>query len=94
MSCITDVRAAINDGKLELRWTTTCEVQALSVQVAMDADFTTHLRNFVIPSTASFITLDLGGGAWFVRIGSSDAAAQTRIRLGVQRRQYGFSESH
>jgi hypothetical protein len=35
----------------------------------MDADFTTHLRNFIIPSTASFITLDLGGGTWFVRLG-------------------------
>lgn len=61
--------AMTSDCKLSIRWTVYAEVHALSVCVAYNSDFTDTCRHFVIPNVSS-ITLDVGTGKWYVRIGA------------------------
>lgn len=43
-------------------------VKAVSIQIATDSEFIQNSRIFVVPPTASFVSLDLGAGDFFYRI--------------------------
>jgi len=56
--------------KINLSWETIGTPLAISVQVALDSEFTQETRTFVIDKSAKSCILDVGPGKWFYRIGS------------------------
>jgi hypothetical protein len=57
------------DGRLALRWEVFDKPIAISIQVALDTEFTQEARTFVVPKTATTCGLDIGAGKWFYRMG-------------------------
>ena len=57
------------ENTLAIRWTVYADVHALSICVAYDSEFTENVRHFVVPKVSS-ISLDVGHGAWYIRIGA------------------------
>lgn len=70
MSIQALVGSCTADGRLALRWEVYGKPIALSVQVALDTEFTEEARTFVLPKSATTCALDIGFGAWFYRVGA------------------------
>jgi hypothetical protein len=64
------VEAMIVGSSLQLKWNLLQpEARAISIQVATDSNFTRNLNHFIVPTSASFIGLDVGRGEWYFRLG-------------------------
>jgi len=57
------------DNKLTISWAVYADVQALSINLANNSEFTENMRHFVIPNVTS-VSLDIGAGTWYIRIGA------------------------
>ena len=57
------------DGRLGLEWEAYGSPIAISIQVALDTEFTQEARTFVLPKDIKSCALDIGGGKWYYRIG-------------------------
>jgi hypothetical protein len=55
--------------KLTISWLLTMDVKCISIEVAKDSEFTESFRHFLLPSSASQVSLDLGQGFWYFRVG-------------------------
>jgi len=64
-----NVLARVDDSKIVITWDVFGEPRALSVQIAMDPDFTSFLNTFLVPPQVKGVTLDVGGGHWYFRVG-------------------------
>lgn len=59
-----------SDERLKLEWETLAEPVAVSIQIALDSEFTERSRTFVVYKTLQTCELDVGEGNWFFRIGA------------------------
>lgn len=67
---IQNIRCTMTpDRKLDIRWNVYADAHALSICVAYNSEFTDTCRHFVIPNVSS-VSLDVGTGDWYVRIGT------------------------
>ena len=57
-------------GRLRLVWEALGSPIAISIQIALDTEFTVETRTFVLPKDATQCELDVGGGNWFYRVGA------------------------
>lgn len=64
-----NVLARVEGSKMIMSWDVYGEPHVLSVQIAMDPDFTTFLNTFLVPPHVKGVTLDVGGGSWYFRVG-------------------------
>lgn len=69
MAVVQNAVARIGAGTLDMTWEVLGSPIALSIQVAQDIEFRNAMRHYVLP-VVSGVNLDVGGGAWFFRIGS------------------------
>jgi hypothetical protein len=61
---------ASSTNKLHLSWKLYAEgIKAISIQISTDAEFVSN-RHFLIPPTASSVSLDTGAGVFFYRFGA------------------------
>jgi hypothetical protein len=58
------------DGRLGLAWETYGTPIAISVQVALDTEFTHVPRTFILPKDIKSCALDVGRGKWYYRLGA------------------------
>jgi len=75
---IQGVEGCCIDGKLALRWVTFAQANAISICIARNSEFTDTLRHFVVPVISS-VTLDIGPGLWYVRLGTWSGSAISGI---------------
>lgn len=76
---VTDIAAAMDGPRLNIRWTNPVIAgHAITVQVSKSLEFIGALRSFVMPMTSG-AGLDLGVGPWFFRIGIWSGSPQTGI---------------
>lgn len=67
---LNNIEAMIIGSSLQLKWNLLQpEARAISIQVATDSNFTKNLNHFIVPTSASFIGLDVGRGEWYFRLG-------------------------
>jgi hypothetical protein len=59
-----------SDEKLKLEWETLAKPVAISIQIALDSEFTEGSRTFVVYKSVQACELDVGNGTWFFRIGA------------------------
>jgi hypothetical protein len=59
-----------SDGRLGLQWEAYGSPIAISIQVALDTEFTQEARTFVVPKDVKTCALDIGGGKWYYRVGA------------------------
>jgi hypothetical protein len=64
-----NVLARIDGSFLHFTWDLVNECNAISIQVAHDVDMTRQVNHFVVPVVPS-VTLELGRGAWYFRVGT------------------------
>ncbi len=58
------------DERLALQWKTFGSPIAISIQVALDPEFTQETRTFVLDKSIQTCALDIGRGNWFYRLGA------------------------
>lgn len=64
----TDIEATADGPRMNITWSSPVGALAISIQVAKSVDMLNTPRHFVIP-VSNGITLDLGAGPWFFRVG-------------------------
>ena len=65
---VLDVEASADGPRMNITWSSPVVAIAISVQVAKSTDMLDTMRHFVLP-VVNGITLDLGAGPWFFRVG-------------------------
>lgn len=70
MSVQNLIGVCTSDGRLGLEWEAYGSPIALSIQVALDTEFTQGARTFVVPKDVKTCALDIGGGKWYYRVGA------------------------
>lgn len=74
---IQSIESSNGQSTLNLTWKVYEEgLKAISIQISKDSEFTNNSRHFVIPPTASSISLDLGQGLFFYRLGAWTPSGQ------------------
>jgi hypothetical protein len=70
MSIQTILGEKTPDERLSLQWKTFGSPIAISIQVALDPEFTQQTRTFVLDKSIQTCVLDIGKGQWFYRLGA------------------------
>lgn len=59
-----------HDERLSLEWEVLGKPIAISIQIALDSEFTQETRTFVLHNSLTSCILDIGAGNWFYRAGA------------------------